>query len=96
MKRLLGLSLIGVMIFSLSACGGVKETSESETPTEETTVETTIEVSETGTEKDIPDEHFDDNGEYVMETDLYDENGAVIRKNTQTDSHIDKNGSKNN
>lgn len=96
MKRLLGLSLIGVMIFSLTACGGVKETSESETPTEETTVETTIEMSETGTEKDIPDEHFDDNGEYVMETDLYDENGAVIRKNPNTDSHIDKNGSKNN
>jgi len=96
MKRLLGLSLIGVMIFSLTACGGVKETSESETPTEETTVETTIEVSETGTEKDIPDEHFDDNGEYVMESELYDENGAVIRKNPNTDRHIDKNGSKNN
>lgn len=96
MKRLLGLSLIGVMIFSLSACGGVKETSESETPTEETIVETTIEVSETGTEKDIPDEHFDDNGEYVMETDLYDENGAVIRENPNTDSHFNEDGSKNN
>lgn len=96
MKRLLVLSLIGVMVFSLSACGGVKETSESETPTEETTVETTIEVSETGTEKDIPDEQFGDNDEYVRETDLYDENGAVIRKNPNTDSHIDKNGNKNN
>lgn len=95
MKRLLGLSLIGVMIFSLSACGGVKETSESETPTEETTVETTIEVSETGTEKDIPDEHFDENG-LVVETKIYDENGAVIRENPNIDSHFNEDGSKNN
>lgn len=89
MKRLLGLSLIGVMIFSLSACGGVKETSESETPTEETTVETTIEVSETGKEKDIPDEHFDENG-LIVDTKIYDENGAV----TNTDPPIED--SKNN
>lgn len=90
MKKLLTISLIGVMVCSLTACGGIKvEPTESETPREETTVETTIEVSETGTEKDIPDEHFDENG-LIVETEIYDENGAV----TNTDPPIED--SKNN
>ena len=53
-------------------------------------------IQEILSRKDIPDEHFDDNGEYVMETDLYDENGAVIRENPNTNRHIEEDGSKNN